>query len=39
MMALKISKNVGLTDIVSTDGTSPLVTTHPITGSSQEVRV
>lgn len=34
-MALKIAKNVGLTDIVSTgDGSNPITTQHPITGSS-----
>lgn len=38
-MALKISKNVGLTDIVSTDGTNPITTQHPISGSSVELKV
>jgi hypothetical protein len=35
-MALKIAKNSGLTDIVSTDGTNPITTQHPITGSTVE---
>jgi hypothetical protein len=35
-MALKIAKNVGLTDIVSTDGTNPITTQHPIAGSTVE---
>lgn len=35
-MALKISKNVGLTDIVS--DANPIMTEHPITGSAVEVR-
>lgn len=38
-MALKIAKNVGLTDVVSTDGTNPLETQHPISGSAVEVKV
>lgn len=38
-MALKISKNVGLTDIVSTDNTNPITTQHPITGSSVETKL
>lgn len=39
-MALKISKNVGLSDIVSTgDGTNPISTQHPITGSAVEMRL
>ena len=38
-MTLKISKNSGLTDIVSTDGTNPITTPHPITGSSQVVQL
>lgn len=38
-MALKISKNVGLTDVVSTDGTNPISTQHPITGSAQEMKL
>jgi hypothetical protein len=33
-MALKISKNSGLTDVVSTDGTNPISSQHPITGSA-----
>lgn len=33
-MALKISKNVGLTDVVSTNGTNPISSQHPITGSA-----
>ena len=33
-MALKISKNVGLTDVVSSDGSNPITTEHPITGSA-----
>jgi hypothetical protein len=36
---LKISKNSALTDIVSTDGTNPIVTQHPIAGSSQVVQL
>lgn len=39
-MALKISKNSGLTDVVSTgDNTNPISTQHPITGSSQVVQL
>ncbi|MGM7720477.1 hypothetical protein [Metabacillus sp. Hm71] len=38
-MALKLSKNSGLTDIISTDGTNPLTTQHPIGGSTVEARV
>jgi hypothetical protein len=38
-MALKIAKNSGLTDIVSTDGTNPITTSHPIAGSSVEQKV
>jgi hypothetical protein len=37
-MALKIAKNSALTDIVSTDGTNPLTTQHPIAGSTVEVQ-
>lgn len=36
-MALKISKNVGLTDIVS--DVNPITTTHPTTGSVQAVQL
>ncbi|WEK53338.1 MAG: hypothetical protein P0Y55_12160 [Candidatus Cohnella colombiensis] len=36
-MALKISKNVGLTDIVS--DANPITTTHPTTGSAQTVQL
>lgn len=36
---LKIAKNAGLTDVVSTDGTNPLSTQHPIAGSTVEVKV
>ena len=36
-MALKISKNSGLTDIVS--DLNPITTNHPITGSSQTVQL
>lgn len=36
-MALKISKNVGLADIVS--DVNPITTEHPITGSPVEVRL
>lgn len=32
-MALKIAKNAGLSDIVSNDGTNPITTQHPISGS------
>lgn len=38
-MALKLAKNSGLTDIISTDGSNPLTTTHPISGSSVETKV
>jgi hypothetical protein len=38
-MALKISKNSGLTDLVSTDGTNPLTSQHPLTGSVVETKV
>lgn len=38
-MALKISKNAGLTDIVSTDGTNPITTNHPSTGSVVETKL
>lgn len=38
-MALKISKNSGLTDVVSTDGTNPITTQHPITGSTVEQKL
>lgn len=36
-MALKISKNSGLTDIVSQDSTNPIVSSHPISGGSQTI--
>ncbi|WP_423408008.1 hypothetical protein AABM38_20400 [Heyndrickxia sp. MSNUG] len=37
---LKISKNVGLTDIVSTgDGSNAISTQHPITGSTVEMKL
>lgn len=36
-MALKLSKNSGLTDIVS--GANPITTQHPIAGSTQNVTV
>lgn len=36
-MALKISKNSGLSDIVS--DANPITTTHPTTGSVQEVEI
>jgi hypothetical protein len=36
---LKISKNSGLTDIVSDDGTNPLSSQHPITGTAVSTRV
>ncbi|MBW7475965.1 hypothetical protein K0T92_14560 [Paenibacillus oenotherae] len=36
-MALKISKNAGLTDIVA--DANPITTEHPITGSAVEVRL
>lgn len=38
-MALKISKNSALTDIVSTDNTNPITTEHPISGSSVEQKL
>lgn len=38
-MALKISKNSGLTDIVSTDGSNPITTQHPISGSTVEMKL
>ena len=39
-MALKIAKNAGLTDIVSTgDGTNAITTQHPIAGSTVEMRL
>lgn len=36
---LKIAKNSGLTDIVSSDNTNPITTQHPTTGSVVEVRL
>ncbi|PLR93180.1 hypothetical protein [Bacillus sp. T33-2] len=36
---LRIAKNAALTDIVSTDGSNPINTQHPIAGSSVEQRV
>lgn len=36
-MAIKISKNLGLTDIVT--DSNPITTEHPITGSSVEVKL
>lgn len=36
---LKLAKNSNLTDIVSTDGSNPIITQHPITGSSQVVQL
>lgn len=36
---LKLSKNSGLTDIISTDGSNPLTTQHPIAGSTVEVQL
>jgi hypothetical protein len=36
-MALKISKNVGLTDVVS--DANPIATAHPTTGSAQTVQL
>lgn len=40
MVALKISKNVGLTDVVSSGtNTNPISTQHPITGSQVEQRL
>ncbi|MBT2682670.1 hypothetical protein [Bacillus sp. ISL-37] len=39
-MALKIAKNAGLTDIVSTgDGSNAITTQHPIGGSTQEMKL
>lgn len=38
-MALKIAKNSGLTDIVSTDGSNPITTSHTIAGSTVEQKV
>jgi hypothetical protein len=38
-MALKISKNVGLTDIVSQDSTNPITTSHSISGGSQTLQL
>ncbi|MDR7001543.1 hypothetical protein [Neobacillus niacini] len=39
-MALKISKNSGLTDVVSTgDNSNPISTQHPITGSTVEQKL
>lgn len=38
-MALKISKNVGLTDLVSSDNTNPITTSHPLSGSAQTVQL
>lgn len=39
-MTLKISKNSGLTDVVSNgDNTNPITTQHPITGGSQVVQL
>lgn len=38
-MALKISKNSALSDIVSTDGTNPITTQHSTAGGSVEVKV
>lgn len=37
---LKISKNVGLTDVISTgDGSNPISSQHPITGSAQTMQL
>lgn len=36
---LKLAKNSGLTDVISTDGSNPLTTQHPIAGSAVETRV
>lgn len=36
---LKVSKNQSLTDIVSTDGSNPITTSHPIEGSSVETKL
>lgn len=38
-MALKIAKNSGLTDIVSTDGTNPITTQHSINGEVKTVQL
>lgn len=38
-MALKLSKNSGLTDLVSTDGSNPITTSHPLAGSAQTVQL
>lgn len=38
-MALKISKNSALTDIVSEDNTNPITTEHPISGSTVEMKL
>lgn len=39
-MALRISKNSGLTDVVSTgDNSNPISTQHPITGSTVEQKL
>lgn len=36
---LQIAKDSALTDVVSTDGTNPLTTQHPISGSAVEKQV
>jgi hypothetical protein len=36
---LKIAKNSGLSDIVSSDGTNPITTQHPIAGSTVEMKL
>jgi hypothetical protein len=38
-MALKLSRNSGLTDLISTDGSSPLTSSHPLSGSSVETKI
>lgn len=38
-MALKLSKNSGLTDLVSIDGTNAITTSHPLSGSAQTVQL
>lgn len=38
-MTLKIAEDSGLTNIVSTDGTNPITTQHPISGSAVEKQV
>lgn len=40
-MALKLSKNSGLTDVVSSDGSisNPIQTSHPVEGSAQTVQM